>query len=157
HRAPRHPELLGQVAGGRHPVAPCEPSVEDRLAQGGVDPGGPVARRVEAHVDVHVEIVDRTSRLREKRTCSAVQPRPEHGVMPPRTRPITAAAPPPGQPPGHSSAPVTHGTLTVAQGTALSVGAVLGTGVITLPALAAAAAGPASLVAWGALVLLSVP
>ena len=53
----------------------------------------------------------------------------------------------------HSS----HGTLTVAQGTALSVGAVLGTGVITLPALAADVAGPASLVAWAALVLLSVP
>src|SRR3954447_13428512 len=51
----------------------------------------------------------------------------------------------------------TGGTLTVAQGTALSVGAVLGTGVITLPALAAAVAGPASLVAWAALVLLSVP
>ncbi len=50
-----------------------------------------------------------------------------------------------------------HGTLTVAQGAALSVGAVLGTGVITLPALAAEVAGPASLVAWAALVLLSVP
>jgi len=50
-----------------------------------------------------------------------------------------------------------YGTLTVAQGTALSVGAVLGTGVITLPALAADVAGPASLVAWAALVLLSVP
>ncbi|NUO90963.1 MAG: amino acid permease [Dermatophilaceae bacterium] len=52
--------------------------------------------------------------------------------------------------------PGTHG-LTVAQGAALSVGAVLGTGVITLPALAAQAAGPASLVAWAALVVLSVP
>ncbi|CAN7187818.1 amino acid permease [Terrabacter sp. LjRoot27] len=51
----------------------------------------------------------------------------------------------------------TGGTLTVAQGAALSVGAVLGTGVITLPALAADVAGPASLVAWAALVLLSVP
>jgi amino acid efflux transporter len=51
----------------------------------------------------------------------------------------------------------THGTLTVAQGAALSVGAVLGTGVITLPALAAEVAGPASLLAWAALVLLSVP
>ncbi|GGM89406.1 amino acid permease [Terrabacter tumescens] len=51
----------------------------------------------------------------------------------------------------------THGSLSVAQGAALSVGAVLGTGVITLPALAAAVAGPASLVAWAALVLLSVP
>src|SRR4051812_6832050 len=51
----------------------------------------------------------------------------------------------------------TRGALTVAQGTALSVGAVLGTGVITLPALAAEVAGPASLLAWAALVLLSVP
>jgi amino acid efflux transporter len=47
--------------------------------------------------------------------------------------------------------------LSVPQGTALSIGAVLGTGVITLPALAADLAGPASLVAWLVLVLLSVP
>jgi amino acid efflux transporter len=50
-----------------------------------------------------------------------------------------------------------RGRLTLAQGTALSVGAVLGTGVITLPALAADLAGPASLVAWAALVVLSIP
>lgn len=43
------------------------------------------------------------------------------------------------------------------QGCALYVGAVLGTGVIALPALAAKAAGPASLIAWVALVVLSVP
>ncbi|MER6925767.1 amino acid permease, partial [Streptomyces spiralis] len=49
------------------------------------------------------------------------------------------------------------GSLTVWQGAALYVGAVLGTGVIALPALAARAAGPASLLAWFALVLLSVP
>ncbi|MEU9580390.1 APC family permease [Streptomyces chilikensis] len=49
------------------------------------------------------------------------------------------------------------GRLTAAQGTALSVGAVLGTGVIALPALAADIAGPASLLAWTALVVLSVP
>ncbi|AOK32632.1 MULTISPECIES: APC family permease [Burkholderia] len=49
------------------------------------------------------------------------------------------------------------GSLTIVQGTALYVGAVLGTGVIALPALAAEIAGPASLVAWAALVLLSVP
>lgn len=47
--------------------------------------------------------------------------------------------------------------LSVPQGTALSIGAVLGTGVITLPAIAAGIAGPASLVAWAALVLLSIP
>lgn len=49
------------------------------------------------------------------------------------------------------------GRLTVVQGAALYVGAVLGTGVIALPALAAEAAGPASLLAWLALVMLSVP
>jgi amino acid efflux transporter len=47
--------------------------------------------------------------------------------------------------------------LSVSQGAAVSVGAVLGTGVISLPALGAQVAGPASLVAWLALVLLSVP
>ncbi|GAA3889822.1 APC family permease [Streptomyces sedi] len=50
-----------------------------------------------------------------------------------------------------------RGRLGVLQGTALYVGAVLGTGVIALPALAAEAAGPASLLAWLALVLLSAP
>jgi amino acid efflux transporter len=47
--------------------------------------------------------------------------------------------------------------LSVAQGTALSVGAVLGTGVISMPALAAQVAGPASLLAWLALIVLSAP
>jgi len=47
--------------------------------------------------------------------------------------------------------------MTVPQGAAVSIGAVLGTGVIALPALAAQTAGPASLVAWLALILLSVP
>lgn len=47
--------------------------------------------------------------------------------------------------------------LTWLQGTALYVGAVLGTGVIALPALAANTAGPASLLAWLALILLSIP
>jgi len=48
-----------------------------------------------------------------------------------------------------------RGGLTVPQGTALYIGAVLGTGIIALPALAAQAAGPASLLAWLGLVLLS--
>jgi len=52
---------------------------------------------------------------------------------------------------------VTRTGLSVAQGAALTLGAVLGTGVISLPALAAAEAGPASLVAWLALIALSVP
>ncbi|MFI0412243.1 APC family permease [Actinomadura sp. 3N508] len=49
------------------------------------------------------------------------------------------------------------GHLTLGQGTAMYVGAVLGTGVIALPALAAEAAGPASLLAWLALVVISAP
>lgn len=53
--------------------------------------------------------------------------------------------------------PTGAGGLGVAHGAALTLGAVLGTGVISLPALAARAAGPASLVAWVALVLLSIP
>lgn len=47
--------------------------------------------------------------------------------------------------------------LTWIPGTALYIGAVLGTGVIALPALAAKMAGPASLLAWLALILLSIP
>jgi amino acid efflux transporter len=50
-----------------------------------------------------------------------------------------------------------HGSLSMAQGVALYVGAVVGTGVIALPALAAREAGPASLLAWLGLVLASIP
>ena len=53
--------------------------------------------------------------------------------------------------------PLATPSLGVAQGAALTLGAVLGTGVISLPALALHEAGPASLVAWLTLVLLSVP
>ncbi|GHJ48393.1 amino acid permease [Catellatospora sp. TT07R-123] len=63
-------------------------------------------------------------------------------------RPDTAAA---------DRSPAAHGRLTLPQGAALYVGAVLGTGVIALPALAVQAAGPASLLAWLGLVLLSAP
>jgi amino acid efflux transporter len=42
------------------------------------------------------------------------------------------------------------------QGAALALGALIGTGIISLPALAAEAAGPASLVAWAALLVVSV-
>ncbi len=58
---------------------------------------------------------------------------------------------------GHGTPARGGGRLTAGQGAALYVGAVLGTGVIALPALAAQAAGPASLIAWLGLVLLSVP
>lgn len=53
--------------------------------------------------------------------------------------------------------PARGGRVTVTQGAALYVGAVLGTGVIALPGLAARTAGPASLVAWVGMVVLSVP
>jgi amino acid efflux transporter len=53
--------------------------------------------------------------------------------------------------------PAVGGHLDVPQGAALTIGAVLGTGVISLPALAVQAAGPASLLAWAGLLLLSVP
>jgi amino acid efflux transporter len=51
----------------------------------------------------------------------------------------------------------TRGSLGLVQATALYVGAVLGTGVLVLPAIAAETAGPASLIAWTALVALSIP
>ncbi|MGW5187619.1 APC family permease [Kribbella sp. NPDC004138] len=54
-----------------------------------------------------------------------------------------------------SSAPA--GRLSLGQGTALYVGAVLATGVIALPALAADVAGPASLLAWLGLAVVSAP
>jgi amino acid efflux transporter len=57
----------------------------------------------------------------------------------------------------HDVASPPRGRLTLGQGAALYVGAVLGTGVIALPALAAQAAGPASLLAWLGLIVLSVP
>jgi amino acid efflux transporter len=52
---------------------------------------------------------------------------------------------------------LTVARLSVSQGAAISIGAVLGTGVISLPAIAAGIAGPASLVSWLALIVLSVP
>ncbi|MHB1009130.1 MAG: hypothetical protein ACYC1E_07830 [Propionibacteriaceae bacterium] len=47
--------------------------------------------------------------------------------------------------------------LPMLQGAALTTGAVLGTGVITLPALAVRIAGPASILSWVLLVLVSIP
>jgi amino acid efflux transporter len=47
--------------------------------------------------------------------------------------------------------------LTVPRGAALYVGALVGPGLLLVPALAAHAAGPASIVAWGALLVLSAP
>jgi amino acid efflux transporter len=67
---------------------------------------------------------------------------------------VTAAVTPDPLP---TADPLAAGGLHVTHGAALTVGAVLGTGVISLPGLAAQAAGPASLVAWVALVVLAVP
>ncbi len=53
--------------------------------------------------------------------------------------------------PGATTVPHRAGSLTILQGAALYIGAVLGTGVIALPALAAEVAGPASLLAGAGL------
>jgi amino acid efflux transporter len=72
-----------------------------------------------------------------------------------RVRP-TPPATRPGRIAGRRPLPAT-GRLTLPHATALYIGAVLGTGVITLPALAARVAGPASLLAWLGLVAASAP
>ena len=67
----------------------------------------------------------------------------------------TVAEPPPGpRPPGGAPAPAGLG---VARGTALYVGSLLGPGLLLVPALAVQAAGPASVIAWVALLALSAP
>ena len=50
-----------------------------------------------------------------------------------------------------------EGTLSVPRGAALYVGALIGPGVLLVPALAAQAAGPASIVAWTALLSSRLP
>ena len=49
------------------------------------------------------------------------------------------------------------GTLGIWRGAALYVGALIGPGVLLVPSLAAASAGPASILAWAALLLFSAP
>lgn len=56
-----------------------------------------------------------------------------------------------------ATAPTHTGSLGVVQASALYIAAVLGTGILVLPGLAADAAGPASLVAVAAVLLLSIP
>ena len=51
----------------------------------------------------------------------------------------------------------THGSLGLGQGTALYIASVLGTGLLVLPALAAASAGPASILAVAAVAIMSIP
>ncbi len=49
------------------------------------------------------------------------------------------------------------GSLGVVRGAALYVGALIGPGLLLVPALAVEAGGAASIIAWGALLVLSVP
>ena len=59
--------------------------------------------------------------------------------------------------PSTDARPAHAGSLGLVQGTALYIAAVLGTGILVLPGLAATAAGPASLLAVFAVFLLSIP
>ncbi len=76
-----------------------------------------------------------------------------HGGVTPKTdaETVIAAYPPTDARPAHT------GSLGLLQGTALYIAAVLGTGILVLPGLAATAAGPASLLAVFAVFLLSIP
>jgi amino acid efflux transporter len=65
-----------------------------------------------------------------------------------RTRPVTGT----GRPVTQAAGPV---PLSVFRGTALYVGALLGPGLLLLPGLAARAAGPASILAWAGLLVVS--
>jgi len=76
----------------------------------------------------------------------------------------TAAAAASAAPVGDPDALVTavaaqehRGSLGLVQGTALYIASVLGTGILVLPGLAAAAAGPASILAVAAVLVLSIP
>src|SRR6266702_3903887 len=57
--------------------------------------------------------------------------------------------------PAPSPAAAAPAGLTTARGAALYIGALLGPGLLLLPGLAAAEAGPASVLAWAALLILS--
>src|SRR3954451_2423712 len=70
---------------------------------------------------------------------------------------MTALVPPTAPLAVPSDATAAGGHLDVPQGAALTIGAVLGTGVISLPALASDAAGAASLLAWLGLPRPSIP
>ncbi|WP_235825315.1 APC family permease [Agromyces badenianii] len=63
----------------------------------------------------------------------------------------------PAAPPAGDDAQPHRGSLGLVQGTALYVASVLGTGILVLPGLAAAAAGPASIVAVAIVLVLSIP
>jgi amino acid efflux transporter len=69
----------------------------------------------------------------------------------------STAAMPHSPPSSQTQAQPLRRTLGLWQGVALYVGSVLGTGVLVLPGIAAETAGPASVLAWLGLVLLSLP
>lgn len=50
-----------------------------------------------------------------------------------------------------------HRSITLLQGTAISVGAVIGSGILILPSITAEEAGPAAMVSWIVMALLSLP
>src|SRR6266566_5335525 len=55
------------------------------------------------------------------------------------------------------AAPTPHGNIGVVTGAALYVGALIGPGLLLVPALGVEAAGPASILAWVGLLILSAP
>src|ERR1700738_3848163 len=63
----------------------------------------------------------------------------------------------PLDPPAVDSTPARRGTIGVWRGAALYVGSLIGPGVLLLPALAVQVAGPASVVGWALLLVLSAP
>jgi amino acid efflux transporter len=77
---------------------------------------------------------------------------PPHSAQPTRKSP---ALTPQSVTPGHETRAATEAPLSTLRGAALYIGALLGPGLLLLPGLAAAEAGPASLLAWIALLLLS--
>jgi amino acid efflux transporter len=76
----------------------------------------------------------------------AAAPALHNGAAPGMARPGMA---------GPSAATPAQAGLTTARGAALYIGALLGPGLLLLPGLAAAAAGPASVLAWAGLLVLS--
>src|SRR5258708_24179912 len=78
--------------------------------------------------------------------------RADFGQAESMTEQITVRLPAARRPCPHRTRP---GDLTTSRGAALYIGALLGPGLLLLPGLAAAQAGPASILAWLALLVLS--
>lgn len=78
-------------------------------------------------------------------------------IAPPRDASAAHASTAPAPTVPASTVPASHGTLGLGQGTALYIASVLGTGILALPGLAAAVAGPASVLAVAAVLVLSIP